>query len=87
MPSAQGYFTLSAAHIAAIRQILKKQTSGSERVYLPPALHQPEKYRLPHFRREGAKRLTGFVWFHIFNCIELLQFRKHRGGVIRGTEQ
>jgi hypothetical protein len=31
--SAQGYFTLSAAHIAAVRQILKKQTSGSERVY------------------------------------------------------
>jgi hypothetical protein len=84
MPSAQGYFTLSAAHISAIRQILKKQTSGSEHVYpcgpgspaseISPAALPMRGRKTPHWLR----------LVHIFNCIELLQFRKHCGGVNTG---
>jgi hypothetical protein len=68
MPSAQGYFTLSAAHIAAIRQIPKKQTIGSERVYLPPALHQQENIacRTSDARAQNASLASSGSYFQLY---------------------
>jgi hypothetical protein len=87
MPSAQGYFTLSAAHISAIRQILKKQTSGSEHVYPCGPRFTSKRNTASRVRCEGAQRLTGFVGFIFSTVLNCYNFASTVEASVRGIEQ